>query len=263
MYMKKARLLLILTMLAMLQLHGQHDTNFFHSREFRQGENVLQYRILYPEGYKKGDKKKYPLVIFLHGRGESGSDNESQLKYGSSLFLNPENRQKYPAIVIFPQCPDDDSWATYTIDAATGKFSIPFNPKQTHASSMVQSLIKYYLKSGSVDAKRVYIMGLSMGGMGTLDLVVRNPKMFAAAVSICGAIEPARLRKLKKMPIRLYHGADDSVVPVSFSRDAFYELKAAGSSVVEITEYPGVGHNSWDSAFGSGDFLEWLFSFKR
>ena len=261
--MKKIGLLFILNVLVMLQVYGQYDANLFYSREFRQGENTLRYRILYPEGYKKGDKKKYPLVLFLHGRGESGSDNESQLKHGSALFLKPETKQKYPAIVIFPQCPDEDSWAVYTRDTVTGKFSIPADPKQTEAGYMVQSLIKYYLKNGQVDSKRVYIMGLSMGGMGTLDLVVRNPKMFAAAISICGAIEPARLKKLKKMPVRFYHGMEDAVVPVSFSRDAYYELKAAGSSVTELIEYPGVGHDSWDYTFESGDFLEWLFSFKK
>ncbi len=128
---------------------------------------------------------------------------------------------------------------------------------------MVQRLIKHYLKNEQVDANRVYIMGLSMGGMGTLDLVVRNPKMFAAAISICGAIDPDRLKKLKQMPIRFYHGAEDAVVPVSYSRNAYYKLKAAGSSVAEIIEYPKVGHDSWDYAFASEDFLPWLFSFKR
>jgi len=262
--MKKIGLLFVLIMLAILQIFGQQaDMNLFYKKGFRQGENILPYRVLYPEGYKKGDKKKYPLIIFLHGRGESGLDNESQLKHGASLFLNPETREKYPAIVIFPQCPDEDSWAAYTRDTVTGKFSMPFNPKQTEASQAVQSLIKYYLKNEPVDSKRVYIMGLSMGGMGTLDMVARNPKMFAAAISICGAIEPTRLKKLKKMPIRFYHGSNDLVVPVSFSRDAYYELKAAGSSVTEMIEYPGVGHDSWDYAFGSADFLSWLFSFKK
>ena len=262
--MKKIGLLFILNMLVISQICGQQvDFDLFLKKDFRQGENVLPYRILYPEGYKKGDKKKYPLVVFLHGRGESGSDNELQLKHGASLFLKPETRQQYPAIVIFPQCPDEDSWATYTKNSETGMVSMPFKPKQTKASQMVQSLIKYCLKNEPVDSKRVYIMGLSMGGMGTLDMVVRNPKMFAAAISICGAIEPTRLKKLKKMPIRLYHGAEDDVVPVSFSRDAFYELKAAGSSVAQIIEYPSIGHNSWDFAFGSADFRSWLFSFKK
>ncbi len=259
--MKKIGLFFILNVFVILQVCAQQlNTNTFYGREYSRGEEVLKYRILYPEGYKKGGKKKYPLVVFLHGRGESGSDNELQLKYGSASFLDSVARQKYPAIVIFPQCPDDDSWATYTKDSVTGKFSIPENPKQTKSSELVQDLIKYYLKNAPVDPKRVYIMGLSMGGMGALDLVVRNPKMFAGAISICGAIEPSRLKKLKKMPIRFYHGMEDAVVPVSFSRDAYYELKAAGSSVVELIEYPGVGHDCWDYVFGSLDFQAWLFS---
>jgi predicted peptidase len=257
--MKRIGFLFVLSVLTMLQIYGQQ----YDAKEFRQGENLLRYRVLYPEGYKTGDRKKYPLVIFLHGRGESGSDNELQLKHGSALFLKPEMREKYPAIVIFPQCANEDAWATYTRNEATGKFSIPANPKQTQASLMVQRLIKHYLENEQVDANRVYIMGLSMGAMGTLDLAVRNRKMFAAAISICGAIEPARLKKLKKMPIRFYHGVEDAVVPVDYSRSAYYELKAAGSTVAEIIEYQNVGHDSWDYAFASKDFLPWLFSFKK
>jgi len=261
--MKKSGLLIILNVMVMLQVYGQQDEANFYGRAFKHGEKTLRYRVLYPEGYKKDDKKKYPLVIFLHGRGESGSDNELQLKHGSDLFLKPEIREKYPAIIIFPQCPNEDAWATYTRDEATRKFSLPANPKQTEASYMVQRLIKYYLKNEQVDANRVYIAGMSMGGMGTLDLVARNPKMFAAAISICGAIEPARLRKLKKMPIRFYHGTEDAVVPVDYSRNAYYELKAAGSTVTDMIEYSNIGHDSWNYAFASEDFLSWLFSFKK
>ncbi len=261
--MKRSGFLFILSVLTMVQVYSQQHNASFCSEEFRKGENLLRYRVLYPEGYKKSDKQKYPLVVFLHGRGESGSDNEAQLKHGSALFLNPEMREKYPAIVIFPQCADEDAWAVYQRDTLTNKFSIPAEPEQTQASYMAQCLIKHYLKHERVDADRVYIIGLSMGGMGTLDLVVRNPKLFAAAISICGAIDPVRLKKLKKMPVRFYHGSKDEVVPVSYSRNAYFELKAIGSKVVDIVEYSNVGHDSWNYAFASKDFLSWLFSFKR
>jgi predicted peptidase len=241
----------------------QYDYNVFYGREFRSEGDTLPYRIMYPEGYEKGGKTKYPLVIFLHGADERGSDNESQLKHGADLFKYEETKTKYPAIVIFPQCPEQDKWAEYERDSLTGELIMPEDPEQTMSSYMVQRLINYYIKNGNADPKRIYIMGLSMGGMGVLDLIVREPKMFAAAVSICGAIEPTRLKKLKKLPIRLYHGSADEVVPVSYSRDAFYQLKAEGSRVVEIIEYPGVGHDSWNWALGSSDYLEWIFSQKK
>jgi predicted peptidase len=244
-------------------LAQDYDTNVFYGREFRSGGDTLQYRIMYPEGYERGGKKKFPLVIFLHGVGERGSDNESQLKHGADLFKYEEIKRKYPAIVIFPQCPEYDRWAESERDTLTGELIMPEDPEQTASSYLVQRLINYYIKNGNADSKRIYIMGLSMGGMGVLDLIVREPKKFAAAVSICGAIEPTRLKKLKKMPLRLYHGSEDEIVPVSFSRDAFYELKANGSRVVEIIEYPEVGHDSWDLAFKSPDFLEWVFSHKK
>ena len=264
--MKKYWIIPILVIFFALNVCGQQDeTGVFHAREFTSSGDTLRYRILYPKGYKKEQKKKYPLVIFLHGSGERGNDNQAQLTHGSALFLDKDNREKYPAIVIFPQCPNEDTWATYsfTENSDGQKLSMPYKPEQTKAGYLVQRLVNHYLKKEPVDSKRVYIMGLSMGGMGTLDMIVRNPKTYTAAIAICGAIEPSRLKNLKKMPLRFYHGTVDPVVPVSCSRDAFYELKAAGSSLVELIEYPEIGHDSWNLAFSSGDFLAWLFSFKR
>lgn len=125
---------------------------------------------------------------------------------------------------------------------------------------MVQKLIAQTMNQYPIDTNRIYIIGLSMGGMGTFDMVVRNPDTFAAAVAICGAINPQRLRVMHSdTQFRLYHGDADSVVSVKFSREAYKALKDTGKTV-EYFEFPGVNHGSWDPAFNQPDFISWLYS---
>ncbi|MBO4807136.1 MAG: dienelactone hydrolase family protein [Paludibacteraceae bacterium] len=234
------------------------------AREYRSKGDTLRYRVIYPEGYDKEDKKtKYPLLVFLHAESENGSDNQSQLKYGSSLFLNPEMRHFYPAVVLFPQCPMGDSWAEYTKDEATGKLTVPVDPAQTRTSELLSRMIEHYSKKPFIKSDQIYLVGISSGGMGVLDLAVREPKNYAAVVSIGGAISPDRVKSLKKLPIRMYHGTADSTVSVSYSRDTYYELKANGSKVAEIIEYSDKGHACWREAMSSTDFLKWIFAQKK
>ena len=106
-------------------------------------------------------------------------------------------------------------------------------------------------------------MGLSMGGMGTFDMICRYPKYYAAAIPICGGVHTDRLKKVRKMPIRIFHGGADPVVSREFSRNAHIELKARGSQKVEYIEFPGVGHDSWTNAFNYPDFLSWMYYQER
>lgn len=242
----------------------EKDKPTLFSREYRSKGDTLRYRVLYPEGYNKDDKKtKYPLIVFLHAEGENGSDNQSQLKYGSSLFLNPEMRHFYPAIVLFPQCPIGDQWANFSVDEATGKYSVTADPEQTKTSIVLSRMIEHYAKKSIVDNSKIYLVGISSGAMGVLDLAARDPKAYSAVVSIGGAVHSERMKPLKKLPIRLYHGASDSTVSVSYSRDAYYELKANGSKVAEIIEYSDKGHACWREAMSSNDFLKWMFAQKK
>ena len=113
-----------------------------------------------------------------------------------------------------------------------------------------------------VDTQRVYIIGLSMGAMGTYDLVVRYPEIFAAAVPICGTVNPSRLSVAKDVKFRIFHGGGDDVVPVKGSREAYKALKAAGADV-EYIEFPGCNHGSWNPAFNYPGFMDWLFKQKK
>ncbi|MCB0521724.1 MAG: carboxylesterase family protein [Lewinellaceae bacterium] len=222
--------------------------------------DTLPYRILFPEGYDR--TKKYPLVLFLHGAGERGSDNEKQLVHGASLFLKPENKQEFPCIVLVPQCPADSYWSCASIDRTHYPIDVTFDysAPMTKGLTLADALLHQVLETEAVDKSRVYITGLSMGGMGTFELVWREPDLFAAAAPICGGGDAkAYTDKLPKVPLRIFHGAADGVVNVEESRNMYAALKARGAEV-NYTEYPGVNHNSWDYAFVEGDFLGWLFS---
>lgn len=224
-----------------------------------QGDS-LPYRLLEPEVLKAG--KKYPLVLFLHGAGERGRDNQRQLLHGGQLWLNPVNRQDYPAFVLYPQCPESGYWAYPSRPASFEPDAMKSQAAPTPVYQLLKELLDRILADPRIDPNRVYVMGLSMGGMGTFDLVIRYPQLFAAAVPICGSVRPDRLAAAKRVPFRIYHGDADPTVPVTGSRQAYLALKAAGAKVT-YTEYPGVGHSSWNQAFNDPTLLPWLFKQKK
>lgn len=223
----------------------------------------LPYRILYPENYDR--TKKYPLILFLHGAGERGDDNEKQLTHGAGLFLMKESREKFPAIVIFPQCPSNSYWGNVHVDRSTSPLTLTFNymKPETEALHSAMALVKTITREEGVDKKRIYITGLSMGGMGTYEAVYRYPKTFAAATPICGGGDVVRYdKRVTKIPFRVFHGAVDAVVDVKHSQQMVEKLKTLNTNV-SYTEYPNVNHNSWDNAFAEPDFISWMFSKKR
>lgn len=220
----------------------------------------LNYRLLEPEAMQEG--KQYPLVLFLHGAGERGSDNEKQLTHGAQMFLNPVNREKYPAFVLFPQCPENSYWAYESRPLSFVPDQMPVGTEMPSPFRAVKELLDTYLANPQVDKSRVYIVGLSMGAMGTYDMVSRFPDIFAAAVPICGVVNPTRLSVAKNIVFRIFHGDADDVVPVAGSREAYKALKAAGASV-EYIEFPGCGHGSWNPAFNRPDFMSWLFGQRK
>lgn len=255
-------LILLLTSLTRLSAQTT-DFSLYERQFFIEGEDTLLCRILSPIHFSP--QKKYPLVVFLHGSGERGNDNESQLKWGGSLFLDSAYREKFPAIVVFPQCPADSSWSTRVRPAPgdTVKFRFPMHLPPTRPMQLLMAFIDTLVNSGVVDAKRIYVGGLSMGGFGTFEILWRKPGFFAAAFPICGGGNPQSAKLYgKNFPIWIFHGIDDDVVPVKNSRLMEEALKAAGAKI-RYTEYPGVKHDSWINAFAEPDLLPWLFSQKK
>ena len=253
----KHTLLILLAVAASLTLHAQ-KISYEHKSFTSQDGIELNYRLLTPPENAHG--KKFPLVLFLHGAGERGSDNEKQLIHGSQMFLNPTNRDKFSAYVLFPQCPEDKYWAFS--NRPSSFYEMTAEETATPLLLAVKDLVDSYLTNPTVDASRVYIMGLSMGGMATYDLASRYPEMFAAAIPICGAADTKLLAGAKGVKWRLYHGDADPVVPVEASRAAYRALKEAGIKV-DYIEFPGCGHASWTPAFNQPDFMEWLFKQKK
>jgi predicted peptidase len=234
--------------------------------EFEKREHItkngvwMPYRILYPEAYDSA--KKYPLVIFLHGVGERGGDNEKQLVHGASIFLKKDNRKKYPCIVIFPQCPNEGYWASAKIDRSTKPVTFDFDYSRNPTPSLFAAIeiMDKTIREERVDSSRVYIMGLSMGGMGTFEAIHRYPEKFAAAVPICGGGDTLRYsKKVRAFPFFIFHGEEDNVVSVDHSRRMVDKLRKLGAKV-RYVEYPGVKHSSWKDAFAEDDLLPWLFS---
>lgn len=255
----------ILLAMGLFSFWFKPDNPVFEKRIYLDANgDTLNYRILYPEHYNR--KKKYPLVLFLHGAGERGYDNEAQLTHGSKLFLDAKNRKKYRAIVVFPQCkPAPDYWAHMVLNAKNGvnyrDFPVMEEPKPS--MKRVMELLAKLQNEEAIDSNRLYIMGLSMGGMGTFELLSRMPNTFAAAVPICGGGEPSLVtRYAKNTPLWIFHGDKDDVVLPEYSRRMYAALQAAGADV-QYMEFPGVKHNSWDNAFAEKGLLKWVFGKRR
>ena len=254
--MKKSFFLFLFTFLSFI-VHAQFQPATFMIRG-----NTLPYLVMYPENYDKN--REYPLVVFLHGAGERGTDNQKQLTHGQG-FLIENFYAKYPAIVIVPQCPTDSYWSNVQSNTVGNerffKFDVTEDP--TVAMTTLESLVKDWVGSGKVNPKRVYVGGLSMGGMGTYELLWRMPNTFTAAFAICGGGNIANVKfSTLNTPIWIFHGGADSVVPVQASREMFKALSEAGHNV-KYTEYDGVNHNSWDNVFQEKSLVPWLFSFSK
>ena len=252
------RMFLVLTCLLSVPQCSFAD-ELYEARVFKNehGEQ-LHYRLLLPPGYDAKGTTKYPLVLFLHGAGERGADNVKQLIHGTKEFAKPANREKYPAFVLAPQCPDGKRWVEvdWTLDAHQQL------PADSDSIKLVLQLITSLQKEYRIDQHRQYVTGLSMGGFGTWDLVTRHPEMWAAAAPVCAGGDEAVAAKCAKIPIWAFHGDQDTVVKPHRSRKMIEAIKQAGGEP-RYTEYPGVGHNSWAPAYADPKLLEWMFAQKR
>lgn len=206
--------------------------------------------------------KKYPLVLFMHGAGERGNDNKRQLVHGSSLFASEMVRDWYSSIVIFPQCPKNSYWSNAVVnrDKRPIGLDFPLDKAPTKPLQLVIELLEEYLQKPFVNTYQIYVGGLSMGGMGTFEIVYRKPTIFAAAFAICGAGNPLATEKYaNKVPFWIFHGAKDDVVsPEESIKMVSGIIKNGGNP--NFTLFANANHNSWDPAFAEPKLLPWLFS---
>ena len=244
----------------------------YEARVFEdQSGDRLQYRLFRPADYDLSER--YPLVVYLHGGGGRGDDNLKQLvggnAYGTGLFSSDKVQQKHPSFVLAPQTssataadgwgglnrPPRDSWDRTKTNAE-------FLPDPAgEPIDLLVRLIDSLNAEFSLDANRIYVTGQSMGGYGSWGLITRYPYLFAAAAPICGGGDPLAAKRIE-IPIWAFHGADDKVVPVQQSR-AMIEALKANAAKPRYTEFPGVGHNSWEKAYSNPELVEWLFAQRR
>lgn len=256
------KLIIHFLLLFLSQIAGAQSKDAFVRTNFVMNGDTIYVRILYPENFNSA--KKYPVMLFLHGRGESGSDNEKQLTHGSKMFLDPAFRSKYPAIVVFPQCSADSYWANVEIETINTKrfFTFKKGGEPTKAMNLLLAFTKDFFAKDFVDKSKIYVGGLSMGGMGTYEILRREPKTFAAAFAICGGDNIKNCKKYKNVPLWIFHGGLDDIVSPQFSYGVFRELRALGNTP-KFTIYLKDNHNSWDDAFAEPDLLPWLFSHQK
>jgi predicted peptidase len=245
----------LLAILACLLAAGltQAQPSRFSREKFIDKADTLSYRLMTPDANRL---RKYPLVIFLHGSGERGNDNDAQLKWGVMNFATDQNMLAHPAIVVAPQCPEGQMWSSVSFDKE--RKSMTLNPEPSRPMSLLIGLIRQLMTRLPVDTNRIYITGLSMGGYGTFDALERYPDLFAAAVPVCGAGDTSRAASIAHIPMWIYHGAEDPSVNPRFGLAMFEALTNAGAHP-GFTQYPEVGHFSWLGAYSDPLMMEWLF----
>ncbi|MBS1974794.1 MAG: prolyl oligopeptidase family serine peptidase [Bacteroidetes bacterium] len=232
---------------------GQSSSRFGASQFINEKGDTLNYRLLFPDA---DNMRKYPLVVFLHGSGERGNDNEAQLKWGAMNFASDKNMALHPAIVIAPQCPEKMSWSNVSWQRDKSEAILQAAPSKP--MELVIGLIHQLEKTMPIDTNRIYITGLSMGGFGTYDAIERYPNLFAAAVPVCGGGDITKAASIAHIPIWIFHGAEDPAVNPDLDHKMFEALLKAGSHP-GYTEYPETGHFSWLAAYSDEHMMEWLF----
>ncbi len=243
------------------QSAAARDTGFLN-RSVTVAGVTYRYQVYVPAEWTA--KQKWPVVLSLHGSGERGNDGVFSTENGIGRAIR-RNAKAFPFVVVFPQCPNSAYW----VDKAM--------------QEMAMVALEAAIKEFGGDRQRVYVTGLSMGGYGTWEMAMRYPKYFAAIAPVCGALRgstmlpdlhsrqadldaedpyAAAAKKIGNVPVWIFHGAKDPVIPVEESRRMAEALKAAGGNV-RYNEYPDATHNAWDRAYAEPEFVKWMLAQKR
>ena len=199
-------------------------------------EVKMAYQLFLPKGYQDDAKKEWPLILFLHGAGERGNDIQLVTKHGIPKIATA--KPDFPFIALSPQCPEGSFWRTETVLALLDDIEAKYR----------------------VDKNRIYLTGLSMGGFGTWELACKEPNRFAAIAPICGGGNAFLASwNLKNLPVWVFHGKKDSVVPVENSDVMVNALKKINPNV-KYTVYPEADHDSWTETYNNPELYTWFLS---
>lgn len=248
-------LLALLIMTTSITAHA--EASHFVERDVAVAGRHYRYQVFVPSGWTA--KQTWPVVLFLHGSGERGNDNQKQLSQGLPPWLR-DHGSDFPAVVVIPQAPDDTYW--------TGD-----------SERMAMQALRDSVHEFHGDTHRLYLTGLSMGGYGSWQIAIHHPGIFAAAAIICGDIVPPSdeasllveglpaqrdpygwaADRVGRLPVWIFHGSADNIVPPEGSRRMYAALKKRDANV-RFTEFPGVNHGSWVPAYDSPELWPWMFS---
>jgi len=232
--MHRATWVVLALLIGVSQLPAQQKSTQQEKRSEKAG---LNYLLFLPEGYDKGDKK-WPLLVFLHGAGETGNNLANVKKHGPPKIV--EKKRDFPFVVVSPQAPTR-GWKPASVIA----------------------LIDEVAATEKIDKDRIYLTGLSMGGFGTWATAAAYPDRFAAIVPICGGGDPRAAAKIKDLPVWAFHGAKDAVVKPERTEAMIKALKDAGAKNVKYTLYPDAAHDSWTATYNNEEVYKWLLSHSR
>lgn len=230
-----------------VSLASPDESPVFVDRVLKSADGTESKYVVYiPRGYtaESNASKRWPVILFLHGAGERGDDGKKQVTVGLGPALRKRESES-PFVAIFPQCRSGGSWRA---DSPDGERAM--------------TILSEVEKEFRTDPDRIYLSGLSMGGMGTWSLSMKYPDRFAALVPICGRGDIEQASKIAKLPIWCFHGDADRAVTVEGSRTMIAAIKEVGGNP-KYTEYPGVGHNSWDAAYATPELFPWLLEQRR
>lgn len=233
------------------------NEELFSKEIFEGAAWTLPYRFHKPENYKEGEK--YPLLLFLHGAGERGADNEAQLAIGILTALSDPESPLHDSYILCPQCPLDVTWVATPWDKGSYDHNaIPETPYLAAADELVDAVIGKY----PVNERKVYVSGISMGGYGSWDTLARHGGKYAGAFICCGSGDPSIAESVKDKKIFNYHGGLDNVVPTKGSREMVAAIEKAGGDI-SYSEYPDLDHGSWDRAYSQFQDVKELFTYEK
>ena len=214
-----------------------------HAEKFEKQITIkLDYLLYLPQDYTQQQDKHWPLIVFLHGSGERGSDIEVVKKHGPPKIVGEKDSPlKDRFIVVSPQCPANQWW------------------KPQDLNYLLDDVIEKY----HVDKDRIYLTGLSMGGYGTWEWAEQNPHRFAAIAPMCGGGNPSLAMRLKDLPIWVFHGEKDTAVPIARSEEMVAALQKVGDDRVKFTKYPDAGHDCWTQSYNNPELYDWFLSHTR
>ncbi len=225
---------------------ADHDTSLLHgsprtcATASRPPADALRYLVHLPDDYDADREKLWPLVLFLHGAGERGSDIDLAAVHGPPMLADAG--REFPFVLVTPQCAESSQWVAEV--------------------STLSALLDEVVAAHRIDPARISVTGLSMGGFGTWSLAVRYPERFAAIAPICGGLWMQSAAPVRSLPVWAFHGDADDVVPISATEQIVTELQSLDADV-RFTRYAGVGHDSWTETYANPEFYDWLLSHRR